>query len=116
MRIAPFAFAAALAVAAIAATGCDLIEHRTPGEKIWRKRCASCHGLDARGNTPRYMGNDRADLSDNSWYSGGGDDGSLETVIREGVFAEMPANDDLTREEMRDLIGHLRVLRGEHAR
>jgi mono/diheme cytochrome c family protein len=115
MRARSLGFALA-GVVALAVSGCDLIERRTPGEKIWRKRCAGCHGLDARGNAPRYMGNDRADLSDATWYQGGGDDGSLETVIREGVFAEMPANEKLTREEMRDLIAHLRLLRGERTR
>jgi mono/diheme cytochrome c family protein len=89
--------------------------HRTPGEKLWRKKCASCHGIDASGNTPQYMGNDRADLRDDSWYGYGGDDAGIETTIREGVFAKMPANDDLTSAEMRALIGHLRYLRGEAA-
>ncbi len=108
----PVAALAALVVAAVASGGCFL-EHRTPGEKIYRSRCASCHGLDARGNTPGYMGDANADISDNSWHVAGGDDAALESVIREGVFAKMPANPDLTTEEMRDLIHHLRRLRGE---
>jgi len=37
-------------------------------------------------------------------------------VIREGVFGKMPANPDLTVEEMRDLLAHLRQLRGETSR
>jgi mono/diheme cytochrome c family protein len=98
--------------AALAAGACGL-GSRTPGEKLWRKRCAGCHGLDARGNTPGYMGDARADLGDDTWYGYGSDDAAIEAVTREGVFGKMPANDDLTAAEMRDLIGHLRWLRGE---
>jgi mono/diheme cytochrome c family protein len=107
--------AVAVVLAALAGGACGFMEKRSPGEKLWRKRCASCHGLDARGNTPGYMGNVNADLSDSNWTIGS-DDGSIETVVREGIFAKMPANDDLTRDEMRALIGHLRALRGERAR
>ena len=107
----------ALTVAVCLAAGfaCDAFPRRSEGEKLWRKHCASCHGLDARGNTPGYMGNVNADLADDSWVNGS-DDGSIETVVREGIFAQMPANDALTREEMKALIGHLRYLRGERAR
>jgi hypothetical protein len=34
-------------------------------------------------------------------------------VIREGVFGTKPANPDLTREQVRALVDHLRQLRGE---
>lgn len=104
-----------LSVAAVLAAGACGLGSRTPGEKLWRKRCASCHGIDGRGNTPGYMGNVRADLLDEAWYGYGSDDAALETVTREGVFGQMPANDDLTAAEMRDLVGHLRWLRGEEA-
>ena len=108
------ALAALTAFAAFLAAACSG-GGKTPGERLWRARCAECHGLDARGNTPRFMGNDRADLTDDNWYAYGGDDAGLEAVIREGVFAQMPANADLTSTEMRALIGHLRSLRGEAA-
>lgn len=106
------ALATLLAAAALAG-GCAL--GKTPGERLWRSRCADCHGLDARGNTPGYLSDSRADLSDDQWFAYGGDDAALETVIREGVFARMPANPSLTATEMRDLIHHLRSLRGEVA-
>lgn len=89
---------------------------RTPGEKIWRARCADCHGIDATGNTARYMSDPYADLTDESWRQYGGDGAALESVIRAGVFGSMPANEDLTASEMRDLLAHLRKLRGEAAR
>ena len=111
----PAAWAATtLAVCLATALACDALPRRSEGEKLWRKHCASCHGLDARGNTPGYMGNVNADLTDNSWVNGG-DDGSIEAVVREGIFAQMPANDALTRDQMRALIGYLHYLRGERA-
>jgi len=106
---------AVLAACAAIVAGACMAGGRTPGERIWRSRCAECHGLDARGNTPRFMGNNRADLTDDDWYAYGGDDAGIEAVIREGVFAQMPANPDLTPAEMRELIGHLRSLRSEAA-
>jgi cytochrome c5 len=99
---------------ALATAGCGLLEPKDPGERIYRRHCASCHGLDGRGNTTRYMSEEWADLTDNSWRNFG-DDGSIETIIREGVFGKMPARNDLTREEMRALLQHLRKLRGEAA-
>lgn len=101
-----------MTVLALPLAGCDLFEPKDPGERIYRRLCASCHGLDGRGNTARYMSNEWADLTDSSWREYG-DDGSIETVIRQGVFSKMPARDELTREEMRALLGYLRKLRGE---
>ena len=44
-----------------------------------------------------------------------GEPGSWAVVIREGVFGSMPANPDLTREQVAALVQHLRELRGEAA-
>jgi mono/diheme cytochrome c family protein len=102
----------ALVPLALAALGCDLLPQRPLGERLWRKRCAECHGQDGSGNTPRYMGITEADLLDDSWEHGR-EPGSWEVVIREGVFGSMPANPDLTREEVLALVHYLRQLRGE---
>jgi mono/diheme cytochrome c family protein len=103
---------AALIAAALAAAGCDLIPQRSAGEKLWRNRCAECHGLGGAGNTPRYMGKIYADLLDDSWRSGS-DSIAIADVIRNGVFGEMPAFDQLTEEEIRLLVTYIRELRGE---
>lgn len=95
------------------ACACDALAPRSEGERIYRRLCADCHGVDGSGNTPRSMGNPWADLTDDAWKSEGGDAGSIETVVREGVFGEMPAHDELSAEEMRALLGHLLALRGE---
>ena len=85
---------------------------RSEGEKLWRKHCADCHGLDGSGNTPRYMGTPGADLRDDNWKFGG-DRGSVETVVREGIFGSMPAYDQLTNAQMRALLDYFYSLRGE---
>ena len=105
---------ALLAVLGWITSGCDIFEPKDPGERVYRRLCSTCHGIDGRGNTVRYMGNAWADLTDGSWKTFG-NDGSIETTIREGVFGQMPAHDELTREEMRALLGYLRKLRGEAA-
>lgn len=98
---------------ALAAAGCgDLFAPKSEGERLWRKHCADCHGLDAAGNTPRFMGDIWADLLDDSWHTGG-DEGSIMSVVREGVFGKMPANDELTDAELRAVVRWLYRLRGE---
>ena len=103
------ASAAALAALAPLAGGCL---NRSPGETLWRKHCADCHGIDGAGNTPRYMGNPWANVIDGSWKSGG-DQYTIETTIREGVFGQMPGNTQLTAEEMTQIVDYLYYLRGE---
>ena len=88
-------------------------ESHSPEETLWRKHCADCHGLDGSGNTPRYMGNSWANLLDNSWKSGGGDEYSIMAVVREGVFGQMPANTELSDEELSQIVDWLYALRGE---
>jgi mono/diheme cytochrome c family protein len=103
----------ALATALVVFAGCKLIfPHRSEGEQLWRDRCAECHGLDGSGNTPQYMGNDKADLLDDSWEHGG-DPGSWGVVIKEGVFGDMPANPDLTPQQVDAITHWMRVLRHE---
>lgn len=111
-RLVPLLLLSALA---LASSGCDAFEPKDPGERIFRRQCSSCHGLDGRGNTARYMSDPWADLTDDSWREYG-DDGNLEVIIREGVFGKMPGHDDLSREEMRALLDYLRKLRGERSR
>ena len=107
---------AIVAVLGVTLAGCDtLFPKRSEGEKLWRDRCAQCHGVDGKGNTPQYMGNYKADLTDDSW-SHGAEPGSWAVVIRQGVFGTMPANPDLSREQVQALVQYMRELRGEAVR
>lgn len=107
---------AASAVAALA-FGCDQLQNEflpgSPGEKLYRKHCAECHGVDGAGNTPRYMGNPDADLTDDSWQHGGGDPDSIAAVVHDGIFGKMPAHPELSPEEVRLIVDHVLKLRGE---
>lgn len=112
-RTPPWLRAALAAALALALSGCDeVFPHRSEGEKLYRKLCTECHGVDAAGNTPRYMGNAWADLRDDLWRNGG-DPVSMEYTVRNGIFGQMPANPELTRDEIRAIVDHVRVLRGE---
>jgi mono/diheme cytochrome c family protein len=107
----PLAAAATLFAAATLLAACDsLMPARSEGAKLWSDRCQECHGVDGSGNVPRYMGDPKADLLDDSWEHGG-DRGSWEMVIRDGIFGTMPDNRDLTPEQLEALVEHLRDLR-----
>jgi len=106
------AVATAAAACSILA-GCNqLFPHRSEGEKLWRKRCADCHGLNGAGNTVQYMGNPYADLTDNNWRNGG-DRISLMSSIRGGVFMHPNELKQLSDAEALAIIDYLRELRGE---
>lgn len=110
-RLAAGAVISLIAAGAVLA-GCDLLPKQSEGARLWKQRCAQCHGIKGDGNTPQYMGNAKADLLDDGWQHGG-EPGSWAVVIREGVFGSMPANPDLSREQVNALVQHLRQLRGE---
>lgn len=103
---------AAAALVVVAALGTAACEERSLGERVWRRDCASCHGIDAAGNTIGYMSDGNADLLDDYWKYGG-DAGAIREVVTEGVFAKMPANPDLSPEELDAVVEWLFKLRGE---
>jgi len=116
MRIAKWLRLSAPVLVLLAGARCDFVQdkvlHRTPGEKLFTHLCADCHGENGRGNTPRAIGNPNADLMDDSWKYGG-DPGSIERIIRQGVFGEMPAHPELKDEEVHQIVDHLLKLRRE---
>jgi mono/diheme cytochrome c family protein len=115
MKLRTFAFL--ILLAAVAYYGQDLLDtvlKRSPGEKVWRKHCAECHGVDGAGNTPGYMADTYADLRDDLWRAGG-NDGAFESVITGGVFGKMPPT-QLTPGEIRAVVAYIHELRGERTR
>ncbi|HQR46846.1 MAG TPA: c-type cytochrome [Thermoanaerobaculia bacterium] len=79
---------AALAAAALAAGGCGPTD---PGERIWARKCAACHGREGRGDTRFARGRPYAVLTDDTWKHGGDLD-SIRRLVAEGDPASpMPA-------------------------
>ena len=107
--------ALSLAAIAAAALGCEAMENsllrRPAGERLYRKHCASCHGIDGSGNTPLGMANPLNDLIDDMWKHGG-DAGSMQVVIRDGVLGSMPAHPELSDLEIRQIVDHVLKLGG----
>jgi mono/diheme cytochrome c family protein len=64
LRITPLALL--LAVAGL--PGCS--GDADPGTRVWRKKCAACHGSDGRGRTRFAEGRPYADLTDGRWRHG----------------------------------------------
>ncbi len=81
-----------------------------PGARLYKRHCASCHGVDGGGGV-RYLSDEGANLTDNSWTYGG-DAASLEGTLREGLVFEHPLW-ELSDTEIRQLVDHLLELRGE---
>lgn len=98
--------------------GCgDLVPKRSTGEKLYRKYCADCHGLDGAGQTIRYMGNPRADLTDGSWKSGGGDSVAIQQTVRQGLVERHPASlQRLDQGQVKEISDWVLELRGEVSR
>jgi len=90
----------------------ELFPKRTPGEKLYRKHCADCHGVDGSGHTVRSMGDPNANLLDERWRHAG-DAAGMETVINQALVFEHPTFDELGREEVKQIVDHVFYLRGE---
>lgn len=98
--------------------GCgDLVPKRSTGEKLYREYCADCHGLNGAGQTVRYMGNPRADLTDDSWKYGGGDSVAIQETVRQGLVERHPASlQRLDHVQVKEISDWVLKLRGEVSR
>lgn len=83
-------------------TGCR--ETLTEGSDIYVRKCSACHGVDLAGGVgePLDAGSQHATLSDLEYR----------TVIREGTN-DMPANGDLTDQQVDALIEYIRQVQAE---
>jgi cytochrome c553 len=103
----------AISILVLNLVSCNAImPKRSPGEKLYRKHCASCHGVNAEGHTAKYMGNENADLLDNSWEYGG-DPSSISNSIQSDFIIDHHAIDKLNSKDVRQIVDHLLELRGE---
>lgn len=71
----------ALLLATVLLPACD--RARSPGERVYRRRCRQCHGDDGRGRTKFAEGRPYADLTDGVWKHGPGA-AAMRRLIAEG--------------------------------
>ncbi len=78
-----------------------------PGARLWRKRCAACHGADGTGRTRFAEGRPFADLTDGRWKHGS-DRVSLRRLVADGDPASTmpPFAGRLTPEEIGAVVDH----------
>ncbi len=87
----------------------------TEGSRLWREHCARCHGAQGNGsvayNQHQYLTG--INLRDDDWKFGG-DDGTIVDTVLQGIFPAMPSFDGtLTEPQIREIVRHLRTLRGD---
>ena len=73
------------------------------GKNIYRGRCGVCHGIDAKG----YRG---SDLTSGDWVHGGGDAQIFKTISVGVPGTEMPANPNMSDDEIWMVLAYLRTL------
>lgn len=94
-----------------AASCSEVFPKRSPGEKVYRKHCSECHGVDGAGETIRSMGHDKTNLLDESWRYAMGASG-IETVLSQDLVFEHPTfSERLTPQEIKEVGRYIRTLR-----
>ena len=86
-------------------------------ERLWKSKCASCHGVDGKAQTPQGKQMGVADYTTPEWQKGR-DDAQLKKAIlegvklsREGKSLEMSGyKDQLSPEQAEQLVAHIRAL------
>jgi mono/diheme cytochrome c family protein len=83
------------------------------GEKLFRRRCAGCHGVDAKGGPPKDADDPAAsNLVDDKWDHGS-TDGDIFTIVQEGIaptFRMEGFSDRLSETDTWNIINYLRSL------
>lgn len=79
-----------------------------PGARVWRKRCAACHGRDGAGKTRFAEGRPFADLTDSRWKHGP-DRESIRRLVADGdpKSTMPPFKGTLTPEEIEAVVDYV---------
>ena len=113
MRKAAFA-----AILAFCATG-SMAEVDKKTERTWKAKCASCHGVDGKGQTASAQQVGLPDFSTPAWQKANTDE-KIRKSISEGATKEKggnklemdPYKDKLDAEQIEKLIAYIRSLAG----
>jgi mono/diheme cytochrome c family protein len=87
-------------------------------ERIWKSKCASCHGVDGKGKTDQGDKMAIGDYTDPAWQKGK-TDADIKKAITEGVNREKngkkqemePYKDKLEAAQIDALVAHVRSLK-----
>jgi copper transport protein len=82
------------------------------GQQIYRKSCATCHGIKAEGGSGNDLIPASPDLTDEAWDHGSSD-GEIFANIKNGVppdFNMTPWKDQLKDEEIWNVVNYLRSI------
>ena len=95
--------------------GATLVSSAADGKAVWADKCAKCHGEDAKGDTKMGKKLKIADLSD-AKAQAGFTDADAAKAIKEGKADKtgkvvMKAVEDLTDDDIKAVIAHLRTLK-----
>lgn len=95
-----------LVLATFAVAGCARDE--SPGDRVWKKKCSACHGIDGAGRTRFAKGRPYADLTDGRWRHGS-DRESIRRLVADGDPASPmpPFGGRLTPEEIDAVVEHV---------
>jgi mono/diheme cytochrome c family protein len=82
------------------------------GDQLYRKNCASCHGIKAEGGSGNDLIPASPDLTDDTWDHGSSD-GAIFNNIKNGVapdFNMTPWKDQLKDDEIWNVVNYLRSI------
>ena len=82
------------------------------GQPIYRRYCASCHGINAEGGSGSDISPPAPDLTDSEWKNGS-TDGEIFSVIKNGVPPELnmgPWGDSIKDTDIWNVVNYLRSL------
>jgi mono/diheme cytochrome c family protein len=82
------------------------------GQQIYRKSCATCHGIKAEGGSGNDLIPASPDLTDEAWDHGS-TDGEIFSNIKNGVapdFNMTPWKDQLKDDEIWNVVNYLRSI------
>jgi mono/diheme cytochrome c family protein len=96
-----------LSIVLATGTFASCVPDSDPGERVWRKKCAACHGSDGAGRTRFAEGRPFADLTDGRWKHAS-DRASLRRLVTDGDPSSTmpPFAGRLTPEEIDAVVGH----------
>jgi cytochrome c oxidase cbb3-type subunit 3 len=82
------------------------------GQQLYRRQCASCHGINGEGGPGNDLIPAAPDLTDATWDHGSSD-GAIFDSIRNGVAPEfnmVPFKDKLTDTDIWNVVNYLRSI------